>query len=457
MKSIRACCKNKIMKLIFLLSISVFLVGCASTEGDDDEVTTSSYNGHASWGLKADADSSGNIYFAGIAYGDITSDSDTSEADIFLTKYDSSGNRLWLRQLGTDETDYVQDIAVSTSDAIYIAGYTDGELEADATQDGSDIFVMKYDSTGTRQWVKQLGTGGVDHCWGMALDASDNVYLIGDTTGVITGTDVNNDRGIDLILIKLNAAGTQEWTRQLGSDDMITTNTPAKSYGVSVSIDGSGDIVIGGNTNDTIGGDRIGETDIFLAKYNSSGTQIWSKQIGTAYIDYVEEVGTAANGNIYFTGYSYGTVDASYDYSDYSESHTYSELFLFKFDSFGQQVWVNQYGTAAFDRGNALVLDSSENIYIAGNTNGDLTSDNYGSYDYFIMKIDSGGTLAWAIQNGSEYYDTVDGITLGTGDSVCITGRTYGELDSLSNDDTAFSAFITRYSNSGSRLWTDLF
>ncbi len=443
--------------LLLILLLPFLFTGCASDESDDDTSTTSVYTGHASWGIKTRTDSTGDIYITGIAYGDITSDSDEGEADVFLTKYNSSGTRLWLKQLGTDEEDYVQDIKISSSGSIYLAGYTDGVMETDASYDGSDIFVMKFNSSGTRQWVRQIGTDSDDHCWGLAVDASDNIYLAGDTGGVFTGVDVSNNQGVDMVLIKLDATGTLQWVKQLGTDQRINTNTYSDSYGIAVSLDSSGDIVFGGNTNDAIGGDKIGDNDIVLAKYDSSGNQIWINQIGTEYGDYVEEIAISDSGNIYFTGYSYGTVDTSYDYSNYSESHTYTELFVFKYNSSGQQQWVTQYGSAYFDRGNALVLDSSENVYLAGNTSGDLVADNEGSYDYFLMQIDSSGSIVWQVQNGSDSYDTVNGISLDGSNDLYITGRTYGELDSLSNDDASFAAFVSKFGNTGTRLWTKLF
>jgi hypothetical protein len=179
--------------------------------------------------------------------------------------------------------------------------------------------------------------------------------------------------------------------------------------------------------------------------------------LGTAYSDYLKDSGVATGGNIYFTGYSYGTVDASYDYADYYEDSTYTEIFLYKYNTAGSQQWVKQTGTATDDRGYALAIDASENIYLTGSTNGGLEGTNAGSYDFFILKYDANGTLVWKQQNGSSVYDSADGIAVDSSANVYLTGRTYGELDSKSNTAAAFTAFISKYNSAGTWQWTQLF
>ncbi len=448
-------------KLSFILLFFLFLIiGCATDDDDDDDDDSTIYTALASWGIKTDRDSSDNIYITGFSYGDIASDSGSGEADIYLAKYDTDGNRTWLvQETDFDSEDFTMDIAVSkTTGNIYIAGYTKGELESGSDAGGSDIFVVKYNSSGVRQWIQQIGSGSDDFCWGIAVDNTDNIYLTGSTYGDIPGSTSANKAGEDLFLMKLDSAGETLWVKQLGTDDSISDYTDAQSFGVALAVDTSNDIILGGITSDTLGDSKIGNYDIVLSKYDSAGNMIWFKQLGTTSNDYLKDVAVASSGNIYFTGYTYGTIDASYDYADYDEDNDYAEMFLIKYNSSGTEQWIKQSGSSVNDWSNSVVVDSSENIYITGETKGDVTGDNEGYRDLVILKYDASGDSAWVIQNGSTINDTANGITIDSSNDIYITGKTYGELDSLENEDSTFSAFISKYEDAdGSRVWTRLF
>ena len=430
----------------WIILLTLFLLpGCNLDDSKIDSDTSG--NILASWGRKAAIDSSDNIYVTGTAYGDISDDSGTGESDIYLGIYDSSGSLTTLvQETGFDNDDFAMDIAVEpTSGNVYIAGYTDSELDASNDSGGSDIFIIKYNSAGTRQWLKQIGSGKDDFCWGIAIDSSENIFVTGSTYGVMPGAGVTNDVGIDLFLMKLDSSGNTDWVKQIEMEGSITEYTDSQSFGVSVAVDASDNVVMGGYTNDTLGSSKIGNTDVVLAKYDNSGNQSWFEQLGTTYSDYLQDVVVATSGNIYITGYTYGTIDASYDYSDYTENHDYSEMFLIKYNSSGTQQWVAQAGSSVNDFGYDAALDSSENVFMTGVTRGDVTGDNLGYTDFVVLKYDSSGNQQWVIQDGSTSFDTADGIVVDSSDDVFVTGRTYGTLNSVVNATSSFSAHLSKY------------
>ena len=73
------------------------------------------------------------------------------ETDIFLVKYNSSGTKQWTKQLGTSSFDYGQGVTTDSSDNIYVTGYTTGDLDGNTKSGNQDIFLVKYDSSGTKQ------------------------------------------------------------------------------------------------------------------------------------------------------------------------------------------------------------------------------------------------------------------------------------------------------------------
>ena len=65
--------------------------------------------------------------------------------------------------------------------------------------------MVKYDSEGTKQWTRQLGTSAFDQAWGIATDSSGNVYVTGTTGGALDGiTNANGEGGIDVFVVKLS-------------------------------------------------------------------------------------------------------------------------------------------------------------------------------------------------------------------------------------------------------------
>jgi hypothetical protein len=89
-----------------------------------------------------------------------------------------------------------------------VTGGTYGGLDGNTNAGNSDLFVVKYNSSGTKQWTKQMGSSSRDYDYGVATDSSRNVYVSGDTYG---GLDNNTNAGYnDLFVVKYNSSGTKQ-------------------------------------------------------------------------------------------------------------------------------------------------------------------------------------------------------------------------------------------------------
>ena len=154
----------------------------------------------------------------------------------------------------------------------------------------NDLFVVKYNSSGTKQWTEQLGSASSDFANGVATDSSGNVYVTGGTKG---GLDGNTSAGnTDLFVVKYNSSGTKDWTQQLGSESTDTAN--------GVASDSSGNVYMTGGTKGGLDGNTsAGSTDLFVLKYNSSGTKQWTKQLGSSVRDSANGITIDSSGNIY--------------------------------------------------------------------------------------------------------------------------------------------------------------
>jgi len=367
----------KHLLIIFsILLLSSLLFGqCTRTK----QLGTSSKD----YGTSVTTDSSDNIYVTGYTEGGLDGNTNSGESDIFLVKYNSSGTKQWTEQLGTSSDDWWVVVTTDSSGNIYVTGETEGELDGNTNSGYYDIFLVKYNSSGTKQWTKQLGTSSGDYGNDVTTDSSGNIYVTGHTIGELDGN--TNSGSYDIFLVKYNSSGTKQWTKQLG--------TSSKDYGTSVTTDSSGNIYVTGYTEGGLDGNtNSGSYDIFLVKYNSSGTKQWTKQLGTSSSDSGNGVTTDSSGNIYVTGCTEGGLDGNTN----SGNH---DIFLVKYNSSGTKQWTKQLGTSSGDCGIDVTTDSSGNIYVTGYTNGGLDGNtNSGSYDIFIVKYNSSGIKQWPHQ-----------------------------------------------------------
>ena len=208
-------------------------------------------------------DSNNNVYITGYTSGDLDGNTNAGPNDIFLTKYESDGTKQWTKQLGTTVNDIALGVAIDLNNNVYITGYTASDLDGN-TNAGSigtyDAFLAKYESDGTKQWTKQLGTTVYDVALGVAIDSNNNVFITGRTGGDLDGN--TNAGPNDIFLTKYESDGTKQWTKQLGSD--------VSDIGNCISIDSNNNVYITGSTGgDLDGNTNMGLNDVFLAKYVS--------------------------------------------------------------------------------------------------------------------------------------------------------------------------------------------
>ena len=320
-------------------------------------------------------DSSGNVYAAGYTEGGFDGNTHEGNFDLFLVKYDTNGNKQWHKEYGNSDNETIFDIATYKSEYVILVGYTAGVLGS-KNYGNKDILIIKYDSSGNRIWTKQYGSSESDYARGVGLDSSKNIYVVGDTSGSFKSQNSGSE---DLFIIKYNEDGDEEeWSNQIGSF--------SNDVAFDVAIDSSGNSYVTGYTGSSLDGNtHSGDLDLFLVKYKDNGTKLWSKQLGTSTSDYARGVSVDKDGNVSFTGYTTAALDGQTHYGS-------DDLFLVKYNSSGTKLWTRQLGTSTLDRAVDVIHDASGNAYIAGSTLGDLDYQrSKGGDDLFLVKYNSDG------------------------------------------------------------------
>ena len=158
-------------------------------------------------GLSVATDASGNVYVAGYTDGGLGGNTLTGTYDFYVTKYNSSGVLQYTKQMGVAGADTIGfSVATDASGNVYVAGDTTGGLGGNTLTGTYDFYVTKYNSSGDLQYTKQMGVAGaVTSANSVATDASGNVYVAGSTNGGLGG---NTLTGLyDFFVTKYNSSG----------------------------------------------------------------------------------------------------------------------------------------------------------------------------------------------------------------------------------------------------------
>ena len=356
---------------------------------------------------------------------------------VFFTRYNSQGTEQWTRQIGTTVIDNSYGIDTDTAGNIYLLSRTNGRLAGANAGIGNDVVLSKYNRRGSRQWQIQFGSPGNDNPFvDPRVDSSGNVLIAGYTNDDLGGINADTEipPSADAWIAKYDGNGNQLWIEQFG------TNEGDETFGLD--IDSEDNIYTTGWTRGNLGGPNNlnpdGEVtyDIWLAKYDTDGNQEWIEQFGTNTFDWSWDVATDLNDDIYITGWTLGSLEGS-------NAGSY-DIWLAKYDSDGNQLWIDQFGTAGDDAALGIDVDELGNYYLTGYTDGDLTGEgNAGSYDGWVAKYDSDGNQLWIQQFGSSELDNAYEVSV-SGDNVFVTGVTEGSLGSTNAG--SYDAWIGRFS-----------
>ena len=382
-------------------------------------------------------DTHGNVFAVGYTNGGIDGNSLTGTSDLFAVKYAPSGAQLWARELGTAGTfTYGLSAAVDSSGNLYVGGECGGGLDGNTSSGSSDIVLVKYAPDGTKLWTHQYGTPADDHLGGVAIDADDHLYLSGWTQGSFGGMSTAGAE--DIVVFRLDTEGNVQWIRDTG--------TPGTDEPTSIAVDGTGNVLVAGYTTGTLAGPgNAGQFDMFVAKFDPSGTYLWARQLGTPLIDSAAAVAADADGNVYVAGYTYSSFDGH-------QSQGSIDGFVVKYDASGAKQWSSLLGTPGDDFGLGITVDAAGIPYVVGRTSGALDGgSNTSATQYFIARLDpASGGLTWVHQEGAiqHGFDTAESVVTDAAGNVFASGFTNGGMDGNTNAGN-YDAFVVKLETSG--------
>ena len=426
-------------------------------------------------------DRSNNVYVTGYTDSDdfpTTSGAydttwDGGTYDVFISKLDSSlSNLLASTYLGGSGVDYGNAIATDSSDNVYVTGYTNSDdfpttsgaydTSIGESYNGTNVFISKLDSSLSSLLASTyLGGESMNEGYAMAIDSSGNIYVTGctyssdfpTTSGAYdtTGNSSIDRRDRDVFISKLNST----LSSLLASTYLGGTSI---DYGFAIAIDSSDNVYVTGFTTyyttgvgfpknfpttsgayDTSSNSEY--SDVFISKLNSTlSSLLASTYLGGSSSETGYAIAIDSSDNVYVTGYTnsddFPTTSGAYD--DTSDSNSgYYDVFISKLNSSLSSLLASTYlGGSSSETGYGIAIDSSDNVYVTGETGSNdfpTTSGAYDttfkkgfSYDVFISKLDSTlSSLLASTYLGGYDFDRGGAIVIDSSNSVYVMGQTY--------------------------------
>jgi hypothetical protein len=234
-------------------------------------------------------DSAGSVYVTGLAY--FTNSSNSHHAGL-LFKLDSAGNLQWQKVWSKGTFTDSNAVAVDSSNNVYVVGITDSFAFC-----CNDFTVMKFDSNGNMLWQHTWGGGGSETATGLAIDSSGNIYV----TGYTDAFEASGGRGFQLVLLKLSSSGSLLFERIYGGT--------LDEFGSGVALDGAGNVYVTGFGR-SVG--IAGSFDLLVLKFDSTGALLAQRSWGGNSTDAGLGIAVDSSGHTLVTGYtsSYGAKGA---------------------------------------------------------------------------------------------------------------------------------------------------
>jgi len=321
-----------------------------------------------------------------------STDSFGNGTQVYLLKTDSTGNLLWEKNFGGTSDDYGRSVVETSDGGLVVTGGTS------SFGNGYQVYLLKTDSDGNLLWENNFGGSNSDYGYSV-VEASDGGL-------VVTGGTSSFGNGYQVYLLKTNSGGNLLWEKSFGGS--IEDFGQRYDSGNSVIETADGGLVVTGNSEFIDNNDPDNDhMELYLLKTDSIGNLLWEKNF----------VGT---GSTYTYGHSaIETTDGGLVVAGATHSFGDDErVYLLKTDSNGNLLWEKGHGSSSGNSGKSVIETTDGGLVVTGIT----TLGNY--YQVYLLKTDSNGNLLWENNFGGSSYDIGYSVVETNNDYLVVVGYT---------------------------------
>ena len=316
------------------------------------------------------------------------------------------------------------------------------------TYGSADFWAVKTELDGTIIWEKNFGGTGEDICQDV-IQTPDGGYLL---AGYTSSFDFDAEfiyNGYDGWIVKIDANGNKLWTKKYGGTEAEAFHQIiASNDGNYFAVGQTGGYNIENNGNQS----NNPNADMFVVKFDGDGNEIWSQNYGGNQFDSAHGIIQNTEGDLFVVGHSKS--------EEIPDHHGFMDIILLRLDANGNKLWEKAIGGSGFEYGEAITLDASENIAIAGTTySSDFDADsNNSSQSMWFLKLDQNGAILNSkiigpdnITTSNDIISTEDGgfLLIGNSTDYPFASYTFGNLLAVKIDSEDNIEWFNSYGGDG--------
>ncbi len=291
---------------------------------------------------------------------------------------------------------------------------------------GADIFLVNYNEDFTVNWQKNFGGNSNDATNDLIATSDGGFIVVGSSYSGISGNKTTpNYGGADVWVIKCDVNGNKQWEKIFGGS-LLDEPFKIKETNNYYLIAGSSYSGISGNKTSI----NKGSKDYWVLKIDINGNVVWDKTYGGNLYESLRDITIDNNGNIYLAGNSTSDISGDKSQNNFDTTHTTGDAWLVKINANGDIIWDKTYGNDSENFGALLALLDNYiylTFYIDGYAtpnSGNVTvqtTNNAIESDYLLMKLDTAGNILWDKNYGGDLDEQISNITV-VNHSIILTG-----------------------------------
>ncbi|GGB78619.1 hypothetical protein GCM10011325_02670 [Dyadobacter sediminis] len=310
-------------------------------------------------------------------------------------KYNAAGDKEWDKIFGGERRDVLSAI-IQTTDGGYLLGGTSGsnksQDKSENSYSGADYWIIKISADGSKQWDKTFGGSDIDNLSTLKQTADGGYILGGSSISPRDGTKSEVNKGnYDYWIVKITSNGTKQWDKTIGGsggENLVYVDQTA-----------AGNYILGGYSNSNKSGDKTsgnpGFVDYWIVQLSKDGLKQWDKSFGGNAQDFLVSMDRTSDG-----GYILGGNSSSTNAMDKSEPNRgLRDFWVVKINANGEKQWDKTIGGEKEDHLKSIKQTADGGYLIGGDSqsgkSGNKTEARKGESDYWIVKLNPAGTIAW--------------------------------------------------------------
>ena len=333
----------------------------------------------------------------------------------------------WQNTIGGIGDDFFSTVVNTSDGGYFIAGQSASGLSGDKTDEGlaTDYWVLKLDISGNILWQNSIGGTAGERLYG-AEQTIDGGYIIGGISySPIGGDKSENSISSDIWVVKLNSGGDVVW------ENTINGSTFDELTSLSQTSDGG--YIIGAYSQSVNSMDKtetcFGGYDYWIIKLNAAGNIQWQNTIGGNQDDRLQAIKQTSDGGYIIAGESSSGISVDKTEINYGSN----DYWVVKLNSLGIITWQNTIGGSASDYLIDIVQSSDGGFVLGGYSSspisGEKTVAGYGVTDYWVIKIDALGNILWQKSFGGTSHDYITSINATEENNYIIGGYSSSSLN----------------------------